>query len=202
MHDLADSRLAAVYANRLTRWYAVRRLMPDLPAEPGFAAPADPALQVLGRHRGLMLLDFLAYLPEDILTKTDRASMAVSLETRAPLLDPALVELCWRLPTGFDRRGRDNKWPLKQVIARYLDPALIDRPKQGFGAPVKRWLAGPLRDWAESLLSVEALHRSGMFEPAPARRLWRAYLGGRNYLHPNLWNLLMFQAWADSTHRH
>jgi asparagine synthase (glutamine-hydrolysing) len=138
----------------------------------------------------VMFLDFTTYLPDDILVKVDRASMAVSLEARTPFLDHRVIELAWSLPLSMKIRDDRGKWILRQLLRRFLPDALVDREKQGFGLPLAAWLRGPLRDWAESLLvSVDA-----PFDAVRVRELWRAHLGGAN--HENaLWTVLMYQAW-------
>jgi asparagine synthase (glutamine-hydrolysing) len=143
----------------------------------------------------MQLLDFMTYLPDDILTKVDRATMAVSLEGRVPLLDHRVVEFAWTLPQSLKVRS-GGKWLLKRVLARYVPAALTNRPKMGFGVPIDSWLRGPLRDWAECLLAPEALKADGLLRPEPIRELWAAHLRGAAG-HYRLWPILMLQAWRQ-----
>ncbi len=142
-------------------------------------------------------VDTIRYLPNDILTKVDRASMAVSLEARVPLLDHRVVEFAWTLPTAMKIRGGVTKWPLRQVLYRHVPRTLVDRPKSGFAIPLDDWLRGPLRDWAETLLSEERLKRRGWLDPAPIRAAWRDHLNGRGARAEALWGICMLEAWAE-----
>lgn len=143
-------------------------------------------------------VDTVAYLPNDILTKVDRAGMAVGLEARVPLLDHRLIEFAWTLPTELKIRGSISKWPLRQLLYRHVPKRLVDRPKAGFAIPLADWLRGPLRDWAETYLAEDRLRKRGWLNPVPVRAAWNQLLNGRGEKRDGaLWGICMLEAWAD-----
>ena len=146
----------------------------------------------------MMYFDQIAYLPDDILVKVDRASMAVSLEAREPLLDHRLVEFAWSLPLAMKVKDGEGKLLLRSLLYKHVPRELVDRPKMGFGVPVGDWLRGPLRSWAESLLDGPRIRREGFLDAPRVTEMWRAHLAGHSEWQSYLWTVLMFQAWTES----
>ncbi len=144
----------------------------------------------------MQYIDTLDYLPDDILTKLDRASMAVSLEARVPLIDHRVVEFAWSLPKNMRVRDGQGKWLLRQLLYKYVPRELVDRPKMGFGVPIDHWLRKPLRDWAEDLLSTESLRDTGIFNPVPVKKMWQEHLNNDYNWQYGLWDILCMQDWA------
>ena len=162
-------------------------------------APPDPLDAELpdgetGFVARAMLWDQLSYLPEDNLAKVDRAAMATSLETRVPLLDPAVVELAWQLSPELRVRDGVGKWVLRQVLYRHVPAHLVERPKMGFSVPVRNWMTGPLRPRVEELLAPEALSH-GLLDVDGVRMLWQRLLSGHAELELAMWAVVCFQTW-------
>ena len=170
---------------------------PPLVSGGRYPAPVETMPALGGTPAAAMMYwDAMSYLPDDILVKVDRAAMAASLETRVPFLDHRVVEQAWRTPLSFKIRDGQGKWILRQILYRHVPASLIERPKAGFSIPIGEWLRGPLRDWAEALLRVDALSRTPSLDAAMIRRHWAEHLSGSNDRTGAIWGILMFQAWA------
>ena len=166
--------------------------------EPGtFLTKYKPELNGLDDQQQMMVLDILTYLTDDILVKVDRASMASSLETRLPYLDHKLIEYAWTIPQALKLRNGSGKWILKEILNRYVPKSFTDRPKMGFAVPIDNWLRGPLRDWAQNLLSEKRLKREGYLNPHLITNKWNEHLSGKKNWQHELWDILMFQDWLD-----
>jgi len=190
---LADGPLD-MYQRLIAQWPEPGRALRNWSGE----APQAADLGGLDTISQLRLMDMRGYLPNDILTKVDRASMAVSLEVRVPLLDHRVVEFSWRLPSQMLVSGGVGKRPLRAVLDRYVPRRLIDRPKMGFGVPIGAWIRGPLREWAEDLLSPSSLGREGLFDVDFIRSKLAEHLSGRRNWQYALWTILQFQAWRQA----
>jgi asparagine synthase (glutamine-hydrolysing) len=199
--DGSNMRKLAVVLDTAEEAELYRRLTSVSDSPVSLARPADgedmtPALPDLVSR--LMYRDMASYLPGDILVKADRASMAVSLEARCPLLDHRVVEFAWRLPSSFKVRAGKGKWLLRRVLSRYVPEALYERPKQGFNVPIGAWLRGPLRDWAEALLARPRIQGEGLLDTEAVRACWHDHLAGRRDRSGELWAILMLEAWLDA----
>jgi asparagine synthase (glutamine-hydrolysing) len=192
----ADSPVQ-MYRRLISQWPDPEQLVAGT-KEPAGWSDRIRGFEALDTVSQLRLLDMMTYLVDDILTKVDRASMAVSLEVRVPLLDHRVVEFGWRLPTSQLIGKGKGKLPLRSVLYRYVPQQLVERPKMGFGVPIGEWLRGPLRGWAEELLSPDRLARDGLFDPSLARQRWAEHLSGRRNWQYALWTLLQFQAWREA----
>jgi len=173
-----------IYKRLLCKW-------PDTDFEKDLSLPHTD----LSFAEKMMFWDTVGYLPHDILTKVDRASMAVSLEARAPLLDKRIYEYVWGLPETVKIKNGQGKWLLRQILKRHIPERLFERPKQGFSTPVSEWLRGPLKDWAHDLLDEDKLQSHGLLDTHAIRKIWQAHLDGQGNHADGLWNVLMFQAW-------
>lgn len=185
----------AFYRRLVSLWEDPAALVPGVSEDDGYGWSGTGG--ITDAVERMQLLDARTYLPDDILTKVDRASMAVSLEARVPLLDPRVFAFAWSLPAHQKIRDGKGKWLLRQVLARHVPASLFERPKSGFALPLDVWLRGPLRDWAEDLLDEGRLSRGGLIQPGPVRQRWREHLQGTRNHRESLWAVLMFQAWRE-----
>jgi asparagine synthase (glutamine-hydrolysing) len=200
LHKLADvldmPDRSAVYRRLVSHWDP-QAAVPGADEYRGLLWDPTVAEQMPGFREQMQFLDLVTYLPDDILTKVDRASMAVALEARVPLLDHRVVEFAWRLPSTAKVRHGTSKWLLRQVLYRHVPKELIERPKMGFGIPLGQWLRGPLRDWAESLLDEKRLREAGLVDAALVRKYWEEHLSGHRNWQYQLWDVLMLESWRQ-----
>jgi asparagine synthase (glutamine-hydrolysing) len=148
-----------------------------------------------------MLMDMLVYHPDDILVKVDRTAMAVSLETRVPMLDKDVLEFAWSLPVEYLRDGKVGKQVLRDVLYKYVPKEMMERPKKGFSIPIDKWLLEPeLRSWAEALLNKQKISEQGILDPDVVEKIWRDYTD-RGVYRIQIWYILMFQLWYEDEYR-
>lgn len=204
-HRLADLLRCAddddAYRRAISKWRTPEQLVRGGREPAGVAADRSIRREIPAFLDRMQFYDTTTYLPDDILAKVDRASMAVGLEVRVPLLDHRVVEFSWQLPAAMRIRRGQSKWLLRQVLADYVPPALTERPKAGFEVPLGEWLRGELRDWAAPLLAEDRLHQGGYIVPAPVRQAWSALCAGEagsEHLEGQVWSVLMFEAWRET----
>jgi asparagine synthase (glutamine-hydrolysing) len=186
-----------VYRQLCSHWEPTE-IIPGVAEPPTILTGLEPTPSHQGNVERMMYFDMMSYLPDDILVKVDRAAMAVSLETRLPLLDHRLVGFALSLPLSILRANGQTKWPLRQLLHKYVPRGFVDRPKMGFGVPIDAWLRGALRNWAEALLDARRLREDGLFRPEPIRQAWSEHLSGHRNNQYLLWDVLMFQSWQEA----
>jgi asparagine synthase (glutamine-hydrolysing) len=193
---IASNSSIDAYDSLVSNWVNPREMMlkGELPSK------FIPEINALGLSDAeiMMAMDMLNYLPNDILTKVDRASMSSSLEVRAPFLDRQVIDFAWRLPIAMKINGSNTKWILRDILKRYVPNELIDRPKMGFGIPLGDWLRGPLKIWAEDLLMEKKLNEHGLFSAKEIKALWDDHISRKSGLQNKLWSILMFQSWIET----
>lgn len=196
--DLLETRSESeFYQRRVTKWQGAEEVVLGAKIPPTIFSDESQQPKTDSFFHRMMAIDFMSYLPDDIMCKVDRAAMANSLETRIPLLSQDIISFAWSLPLELKTQGGVGKWPLRQVLDRYVPRELIDRPKRGFNVPIPQWLRGELRPWAEELLSEKRLRDEGFFDVAKIRQQWSEHLSGRHNRTESLWSVLMFQAWLE-----
>lgn len=184
----------AVYMKLLSHWDQPEQLVL------GSREPINESFQQFSHLDNfvekMMAIDTVNYMSDDILTKVDRASMAVSLEARVPLIDHRVIEYAWKLPFNCKIRNNEGKWILKQMLDRYVPRSIMERPKMGFGVPIDQWMRGELKDWCESLLDPVKLRQQGFFNEPLVTQKWSEHKSGIRNWQYYLWDVLMFQAWC------
>jgi asparagine synthase (glutamine-hydrolysing) len=199
LHKLADVMTAAsardYYLKLTSNWFDPEKLVINGWEHPGpYQSPLNqPETSCLTEW--MQFMDAATYLPDDIMTKVDRAAMAVSLETRAPFLDHEIVEFSQRLPMSLKIQHGRGKKILRDILYKYVPQGLIERPKMGFGIPIDSWLRGPLRDWVEDMLDPVRMMNEGYLHPEPIRKMWADHLSGKTDAQYKIWNILVFQSW-------
>ena len=195
---LEANKLSDLYYILISHWQNPTEVVTNSKESQTFLSEFNLELLNFNNQQKMMLLDLITYLPNSILVKVDRASMASSLEARVPFLDHELIEYSWKIPHSLKFRNGKGKWILRQILNNYVPKNLTERPKMGFGIPLGSWLRGPLRDWAENLLNEKRLTQEGYFNPKLIRIKWQEHLLNKYNWQYDLWNVLMFQAWIDT----
>jgi asparagine synthase (glutamine-hydrolysing) len=191
----------ALYKNLVSQWKSPESLVLGGGSPVSLLDAGIDNMPSLAFEEWMMLMDAQTYLPDDILVKMDRAAMSVSLETRVPLLDHRVVEFAARLPLHLKIRDGQGKWILRQILYQHVPREMIERPKTGFAIPLGQWMRGPLREWAETLLSESRLASEGFLDASLVRQRWEEHLSGRRDWQYQLWNVLMFQSWLEEFSR-
>lgn len=192
---LLSQDMMEMYARMASHWFQPERVLGQATVRSPLHMVEDQWLALPEFERQAMYLDTITYLPNDILVKVDRATMAFGLEGRIPYLDHRVVEFAWRLPLPMKVRPHRGKWLLRKLLHRYVPSSLVERPKMGFGIPLDAWLRGPMREWAEALLAPQCLRQQTLFDAAVIRKMWLDHLSGRGAWQYHLWDILMFQLW-------
>ena len=202
MHKLAEVIMASnpdlIYRSLISHWKSPGEVVSHSQEPKTILTGEIGGVSINDIEQRMMLLDGLTYLPDDILVKVDRAAMGESLETRVPLLDHRVVEFAWRLPLKMKIRDRTGKWLLRKLLTKHVPQELFERPKMGFAIPLDGWLRGPLRDWAEDLLSEKRLNEEGIFDTQIIRSTWAGHLEGKSGVAYQLWDVLVYQSWAQA----
>lgn len=198
---LTSKNIDELYIRLISHWQHPENIVLNC-TEP-LTAITDPERRIVVKDPLLRMMayDTVSYLSDDILAKVDRAAMAVSLETRVPFLDHRVFEKAWAMPLSMKYKHKKSKWCLRQILYKYVPENMIERPKMGFAIPLDVWLRGPLREWAENLLSEERLLNEGFFDSVKIRQIWTEHLSGERNWQYHLWDILMFQAWFEHYHK-
>tara|TARA_Y100001936_G_scaffold199197_1_gene200508 strand:- start:1791 stop:2498 length:708 start_codon:yes stop_codon:yes gene_type:complete len=184
-----------LYLSLVSNWQEPLTLVKDSIEPVSYVNNKELKFDSFDPIQSMMIKDSLTYLPDDILTKVDRAAMSLSLESRVPFLNHNIFEFTSTLPLDLKVRGNETKWILRQVLYNYVPKEIIERPKVGFAVPIDNWLRGELRDWAEDLLDERKIIQEGFFNPKVISSKWNQHLTKKKNWDQQLWDVLMFQSW-------
>jgi asparagine synthase (glutamine-hydrolysing) len=197
LNILQNKNLLELYFVLCSHWQNPDQVVINSKEPDTFYNDLDIVLHNLENFDKMMYIDQSTYMPNDILVKVDRASMASSLEIRIPFLNHKLIEYAWKIPNTLKSKNSKGKWILREILKNYIPDHLTNRPKMGFGIPLDTWLRGPLRDWAENLLNGTKLSQGGFLNKELVRNKWEDFISKKSNFQYDLWNILMFQAWLD-----